>query len=107
MELAFNIKDELLIKPSVSIGKTIYETGKLFDVLSVIIKNLYILAGIILFFFIVIGGLGMIINAGNPEKQKQGSKTVTSAVFGYLIMFAAYWLIKIISIIFGVEILSF
>ena len=37
----------------------------------------------------------------NAEKQKQSSQTVTSAVIGYLIMFSAYWIVKIIELITG------
>jgi len=48
---------------------------------------------------IVVGGVGMIANAGNAEKQKQSSQTITSAVIGYVIMFAAYWIVKIIEIV--------
>ena len=82
--------------------ESIYDPAKgLFPVFWVIIKNIYILTGIVLFFMIVIGGVGMIANAGNSEKQKQSSQTITSAVIGYLIMFAAYWIVKIIEIITG------
>lgn len=112
MRLAFDIKDQFLLdsgssgSPTKIIANSAYQSGRVFEIIAVIVKNIYILTGIILFFFIVIGGLGMILNSGNPEKQKEGSKTVTSAVMGYLIMFAAYWLIKIIEIIFGISILS-
>ena len=68
------------------------------------IKNLYVLTGIVLLFFLIAGGIGMILNAGNAEKQKQSSQTLSSAVIGYLIMFAAYWLVRIVEIVFGVEI---
>lgn len=88
-------------------GKTIgnvsdYET--LFPVLSVILRNIYVIAAIILFIMIFVGGLGMIINAGNAEKQKQSSKTLGSAVLGFVIIFLSYWLIKIIEIITGIKI---
>lgn len=83
-----------------------YETGGLFDIASVVLKNIYVVTSIILLFFIVGGGVSMILNAGNTEKQKQGSKTITSAVTGYFIMFASYWLIKLIEIITGLKILE-
>jgi len=84
-----------------------WESGLgLYSILSVIIKNVFVLASIILLIFIIIGGLGMIINAGNSEKQKQSSKTLSSAVAGFIIMMAAYWLIKIIEILTGVNIIS-
>jgi len=100
--LAFDIGQQLNLG-NTNISSTPYQQGFL-PFFWTIIKNLYILTGIVLFFFIVAGGLGMIINAGNAEKQKQSSKTVTSAVIGYLIMFAAYWIIKIIEALSGQDI---
>jgi len=105
--MAFDIRDQFLSTPLYSIKGSAYETKGFFDFLSVIINNIYLIAGIILFFFVVIGGLGMILNAGNVDKQKQSSKTLSSAVMGYLIMFVAYWLIKIIEALTGTEIVSF
>ena len=82
-----------------------YNNG-LFGILSVIINNIFVIATIILFIFIIVGGLGMILNAGNAEKQQQGSKTITSALTGFLIVFASYWIIRIIEILTGFTILS-
>ena len=104
MQLVFNIGDELKLgegttgvqaKSITSLGTTLY------PIFWVIIKNIYILTGIILFFMMVVGGVGMIANAGNAEKQKQSSQTITSAVFGYLIMFAAFWIVRLIEVITG------
>jgi len=78
----------------------------LYGILSVIIKNVFVIASIILFIFIIIGGLGMIINAGNTDKQKQSNKTLGSAVTGFIIMMVAYWIIKIIEILTGLNIIS-
>jgi uncharacterized membrane protein len=73
----------------------------LFPVFWVIIKNIYVLTGVVLFIMIVVGGIGMIANAGNAEKQKQSSQTISSAVIGYLIMFVAYWIVKIVEVVTG------
>ena len=81
-------------------------TGGLLVILSVIVRNIYIIAAIILLIFIFIGGLGMILNAGNAEKQKQSSQTLSSAVTGFFILFTSYWIIKLIELILGVRILS-
>jgi len=78
----------------------------LYGILSVIIKNVFVIASIILFVFIIIGGLGMIINAGNSEKQKQSNKTLSSAITGFVIIIISYWLIKIIEILTGINIIS-
>lgn len=80
--------------------------GGLFPILSVVLRNIYVISAIILFFFIFIGGLGMVLNAGNPEKLKQSSQTTTSAVTGFLILFCSYWLIKLIERVLGIPILE-
>lgn len=106
--MAFDIGEVLLLDESGTKIKDVFKPivtgtagGGFFPVFWVIIKNIYILTGIVLFFMIVVGGVGMIANAGNSEKQKQSSQTLTSAVVGYLIMFAAYWIVKIIELVTG------
>lgn len=98
-----DITDPYLVPGS---GSGAVAGGGLFTILSTVIKNIYVITGIILLFFIVIGGIGMILNAGNAEKQKQSSNTVTSAVIGYFIMFVAYWIIRIIEIFTDTQILA-
>lgn len=78
----------------------------IFSIISVIIKNLYVLVGIILLIMIFVGGLGMILNAGNPEAAKSSNKTMTSAVLGFAILIGAYWIVKIVEIVFGLQILN-
>jgi len=96
-----NVKKEIGLVPEYNTGTG----GGLFVILSVVLRNIYVIAAIILFIMIFIGGLGMIINAGNAEKQKQSNKTLGSAVLGFVIMFLSYWLIKIIGIITGTTII--
>ena len=109
--MAIDIGDWLNLGTGTDVKKEIglvteYNSGGLFSILSIILKNIYVIAAIILFIMIFIGGLGMIINAGNAEKQKQSSKTLGSAVLGFVIMFLSYWLIKIIEIITGTQIIT-
>lgn len=71
-----------------------------------ILPNVYIAAGIIIFFMVVIGGFTVISNASNQEKAADGKKIVTSAIIGLLVLFASYWIIQIIQVITGVNILD-
>ena len=82
------------------------DPGGLFTILSVVLRNIYVIAAVILFIFILVGGAGMILNAGNVEKQKQSSKTLGSAVAGFLILFLSYWIIKLVQLITGIQIIS-
>jgi len=102
--LAVNIAEEFKISESGKAIQDVFSTPA--DLLSLIIKNVYVIAGIILFFFIIIGGMTIILNAGNPEQQKKGSKTVTSAVIGFIIIFTSYWIVRIIELITKVNILN-
>lgn len=71
-----------------------------------ILPNVYIAGGLIVFFMIVFGGFTIIANAGNPDKMKEGTKTITSAIIGLLVLFASYWIIQIIQVVTGVQILN-
>jgi len=102
-QLAFNLSkaftlDEAGTRP---VTNTFSSPGVL---ISLIIKNIYVIAGVILFFFIIIGGLSMIINAGNPEKTGQGGKTIGGALGGFAILFASYWIIRIVEALTGIQI---
>lgn len=74
--------------------------------INLLVKNIFVIASLILFFFILFGGMTMILNAGNAEKQKQGSKTLGSALTGFIILFSAYWIIRLIEGITGIQILE-
>lgn len=71
-----------------------------------LLPNIYIISGVILFILLFAGGFVIITSAGNPEKQQQGSKAVTAAVAGFIIIFVSYWVIQIIEHLTGVKILE-
>jgi len=76
--------------------------------ISVLLKNVYMLAGVLLLVLLIFGGFSIIMGAGQGDAKKtgQGKKAATSAVVGFLVIFASYWIIQIIQIITGVEILN-
>jgi len=78
-------------------------SGKLIDN---ILPNIYIAAGLIIFFMIVFGGFTVLTNAANPDKMKDGTKTITSAIIGLIVLFASYWIIQIVQVITGLNILN-
>ena len=74
--------------------------------ISVLLPNVYILAGILLLLLLIFGGFGIIMGAGsgNPEQTAGGGKAVAAALGGFLIIFFSYWIIRIIEIITGISI---
>lgn len=97
---------------AVDIGTTFdspFGQGKgLGDLVSVVLSNVLVIAGIVLLFFFIFGGISMIAGAGqdNPEKAAKGKQAATAALIGFIIIFAAYWIIKIVETITGLKILS-
>ena len=78
------------------------------ELISTLLPNVYILAGIILLFLLIGGGFGIIVSAGKGMKEgvARGSKAVTAALIGFLVIIASYWIIQIISTITGLNILE-
>lgn len=75
---------------------------------SVLLNNALTLAGILLLVLMILGGLGVVMGAGsdNPEQAAKGRQAVTAAVVGFLIIFAAYWIIQVIELLTGIKILG-
>ena len=76
------------------------------DLTSVILSNAVVIAGIIVFFLIAIGGFGIMLSAGqdNPEGAAKGKKMVTSAIGGFVLIFIAYWIVVIFEQVFKFKI---
>jgi len=72
--------------------------------ISVILPNVFMLVGLLLFLLLIVGGFGIIMGAGSGDSQKvgQGQKAVSAAVLGFVIVFASYWIIQIVAVITGI-----
>jgi len=104
--LAINWGEKFWIKPGQGISKTDHFQS-IGGLISVILPNVYILAGLILLFFLIFGGITVILGSGNnnPEQVSKGKKILTSTLAGFLIVFASYWIIQILEIITNIPIL--
>ena len=79
------------------------------DLVSLFLNIAFVLAGLILLFFFILGGIGMIASAGqsDPQKAEQAKKTITSAIIGFVIVFTSYWIVKLIGSLLGIQDLIF
>lgn len=71
------------------------------------INGILIAAGIIAFFFLLIGGVQWILAGGDKEGTEKARKKITNALIGLAIVFSAYALAFLVEAIFGVDILTF
>jgi len=80
-------------------------TRTLGDLISLILTSAITISGVVVLFLFLYGGFKIITSAGSndPKGAGEGQKSVTYAVIGFIIVFGAYWIIRIIEIVLGVE----
>ncbi len=88
-------------------GAPLWEITQVGSLVSTVVSNAYILAGILFLVLFIWGGLNVIGSAGSsdPQQAAKGWKIITAAGVGFLIIFASYWIIKIIGVVTGLRIL--
>ena len=89
-------------------GSPFVESGKTIgDLVSTGLGIAFVVAGIILLVSFIIAGFGLISGAGqnNPEKLEKGKQALTSTIIGFVVVFTAYWIVKLIQQVTGVELL--
>ena len=73
------------------------------NVLGVVVR----LAGLALFVMLILGGFGMLTAGGDPEKLKKAQGTMTSAVVGFILLIASWFILRLISQFTGVDLTKF
>jgi len=87
------------------------EFGRLGDItipaiVSALIKFTLVIAALIAFAFLIFGGIKWITSGGDKEATAKAQSTITAALIGLVIVFAAWAIIKLIEVFFGVSILT-
>lgn len=72
----------------------------------VILQVIMIVAAIVALIFLIIGGIKWITSGGDKTAVEAARNTITSALIGLLIVFAAWAIIKLIEYFFGITIIS-
>ncbi|MBI4065070.1 hypothetical protein HY409_01745 [Candidatus Gottesmanbacteria bacterium] len=90
------------------LSKTLYSFGTFGDLVSVIVKNAFVIASVIAFIFLVFGGFSIIMGAGGGDTKKieQGKEAMTGAVIGLLIVIGSLWIVQIIEKLTGLSLLT-
>lgn len=105
-KLAFSIGDTFLGNTNMlNKGVDGNPLGAVSGLVTLFLNIAFVLAGIILLFFFILGGIGLIGSAGqsDPQKAETAKKTITSAVIGFIVVFVSYWIVKLIGQFLGIE----
>jgi uncharacterized membrane protein YphA (DoxX/SURF4 family) len=103
-KLVLNLPGGLNIKDPE--GMTFASGTRLNHLINRSLPFVFYLAGLLLFIMLIIGGFGMLTSGGSPDKMKAAQGKITSAVIGFVIVFISYWLVRILEIVFGIQILE-
>ena len=84
------------------------DIGPLGNLVSSLLSNIYVFAGLAFFALIIYGGMHIIFSSDRDrlESLVKSQKLITAALIGFLIIFASYWIIQVISYVTGYEILN-
>lgn len=75
------------------------------DIINLILPFIFVIAGLILFVMLVFGGFTIFTSAGNDDKINKGKGMITNAIVGFLIVFAAYWILQLLEFTLGIAVL--
>ncbi len=74
---------------------------------SILLANAFVIAGIVFVLLIIFGGIQMISGAGkSPQEVARGREIILAALVGFIIIFVSYWIVRLIERSFGVNILG-
>ena len=76
------------------------------SILSGAIQLILIVAALVFFFLLIVGGIRWMTAGGDKEKAGVARGQLTSALIGLAIVFAAWAIIRLIEVLFGVSIIS-
>lgn len=75
-------------------------------VIQALISLVLIVAALIFFFMLVLGGVRWITSGGNKEQTEAARSQLTAAIIGIVIVFSAWAIIQIIQRFFGITIMG-
>lgn len=73
-------------------------------IISGLIRLTLVVAAIVFFFILVIGGIKWIASGGDKAQTEAARNQITAALVGLVIVFAAWAIVQLIQVFFGVNI---
>lgn len=92
--------------PIFDIPNPIPSLDNLGDIFNNLLSLAFFVAGVAMFFNLVIGGIAWITAGGDPKAMDSARRRITNAVIGLIIVVAAYAIALILQQVFGINIVS-
>jgi hypothetical protein len=68
------------------------------------IRLVLVIAAIVFFFILVVGGIRWIVSGGDKAQTETARNQITAALVGLVIVFAAWAIVQLINVFFGINI---
>ena len=73
------------------------------DVISRFLLFAFPAAGMLLLLYLLYGGFRLMTSGGDPKAVEAAKAKITTAVIGFVIIFAAYWIVQIVARVLGLQ----
>jgi hypothetical protein len=87
-------------------GARITTNTKITDIITLILPYVFWITGILLLIYLLMGGFQLMLAAGDPKKVQGAWGKITNAIIGFVIIFIAYWVTKLVGQIFNIAIIN-
>lgn len=81
-------------------------SGDLGTLTSKLLPYIFVLAGILMLAYLIYGGFQLMISAGDPKGIQEGKGKIVNAIVGFIVIFAAYWLVQILQVVFHLSVVT-
>ncbi|RJR26042.1 hypothetical protein C4578_00170 [Candidatus Microgenomates bacterium] len=76
-----------------------------FNLIDRILPVVFIIAGLLLFFYLIAAGFQMMTSPGDEKAAASAKAKITNALAGFLILFVSFWLVKLLGYILGLDLI--
>jgi hypothetical protein len=73
------------------------------DLVNLLASNIMVIGGIILFFMVILAGFKFLQDSSKGKEE--AINIMKAALVGFILMFSAYWIVQIVKVITGTDIL--
>lgn len=94
------------LKPAQGSGFSSLGNFTLPDIVSALIRGALVVAAIVFFFILVIGGIKWIASGGDKTATEGARNQITAALVGLVIVFAAWAIVALVNVFFRVDIFN-
>ncbi|MDP4009907.1 MAG: hypothetical protein Q8P53_02900 [Candidatus Shapirobacteria bacterium] len=98
--------ETIQIAPTDTVWDKIVKNLTVGSIIGGLINLVLIVASLIFFFILVIGGIKWIVSNGDEKSVESARSQITNALIGLAIVFAAWAILKLIGILFGLDLTS-